>query len=415
MVNFSYSGLNKGKKVEGNIDAENNAKAVSKLKLQGILVSKIAINKNVPPAEDADPEPKFFMGMQLESDKLTTADILQFTNKLKTMIAANLPIFEAIKLLRRQSTKPGMIKVTKSLIEDLNQGNTFSSGLERFPEFFDDSYINMVKAGESSGTLGTFLEKINELITKKIKIVKDIKGAVTYPVILLTVAGLVTVVMLIMVVPTFQEIYKSMGVELPGSTQKVIAISEFLQSRGGILFFGGITVFIIGLKQGIKRSYAIRRRWHGIVLKLPKMGDLISKSIYAQLGMVLGNLLTAGVNVVEALDISSRVTTNIMMRESIDRIKKEILTGKSLSVLFKQERAMFPMEFSEFMRVGEKTGSVETMFFSISTFYSAEVEEAVEAMKQFIEPVMIVLIGIIICGLLMTLYQPIFSMGDAIK
>jgi type IV pilus assembly protein PilC len=145
------------------------------------------------------------------------------------------------------------------------------------------------------------------------------------------------------------------------------------------------------------------------------MGDLISKSIYAQIGMVLGNLLTAGVNVVEALDISSRVTTNIMMRESIDRIKKEILTGKSLSVLFKQERGMFPMEFSEFMRVGEKTGSVETMFFSIATFYTAEVEEAVDKLKQFIEPVMIVLIGCIICGLLMTLYQPIFSMGDAIK
>ena len=415
MPNFSYSGLNKGKKVEGNIDAEDNAKAVSRLKLQGILVSKITISKSASPAEEPDPEPKFFMGMQLESDKLATNDILQFTNKLKTMIAANLPIFEAVKLLRRQSKKPGLIKVTKSLLEDLNQGNTFSSGLAKFPEYFDDSYINMVVAGESSGTLGTFLEKINELITKQVKIVKDIKGAVTYPIILLTVAGLVTVVMLIKVVPTFQEIYASMGIELPASTQKVIAMSEFLQSTGGIILFFGIIISIVGLKQGIKRSYVIRKRWHQTILKLPKLGDLIAKSIYAQIGMVLGNLLTAGVNIVEALDISSKVTTNIMMRESIDRIKREILTGKSLSVLFKQERDMFPMEFSEFMKVGEKTGSVETMFFSIAIFYTAEVEDAVDAMKQFIEPVMIVLIGTIICGLLMTLYQPIFSMGDAIK
>ena len=148
---------------------------------------------------------------------------------------------------------------------------------------------------------------------------------------------------------------------------------------------------------------------------MPALGTLIEKSIYAQMGMVLGNLLTAGVSIIDALDIASKVTTNLLVRESVERIKKDVLTGKSLSRLFANERKVFPMEFSEFMKVGEKTGSVEEMFFSISTFYSAEVEEAVEKLKQFIEPVMIVLIGGIIMILLLALYQPIFSMGDAIK
>ena len=145
------------------------------------------------------------------------------------------------------------------------------------------------------------------------------------------------------------------------------------------------------------------------------MGPLIEKSIYAQMGMVLGNLLTAGVSIIEALEISSKVTSNLIIRESIERIKDDVLTGKSLSQLFKAESKVFPMEFSEFMKVGEKTGSVEEMFFSISTFYAQEVEEAVEKLKQFIEPVMIVLIGGIIMVLLLTLYQPIFNMGQAVK
>ena len=152
-----------------------------------------------------------------------------------------------------------------------------------------------------------------------------------------------------------------------------------------------------------------------MILKLPALGPLIEKSIYAQMGMVLGNLLTAGVSIIEALEISSKVTSNLIIRESIERIKDDVLTGKSLSQLFKAESKVFPMEFSEFMKVGEKTGSVEEMFFSISTFYAQEVEEAVEKLKQFIEPVMIVLIGGIIMVLLLTLYQPIFNMGQAVK
>ena len=415
MTSFSYTGTNKGQKATGAIDAEDKAKAISKLKAQGIIVSKIEAQISNDPDDEALPEPKMFMGMQLESNKVSEKDVLDFTNKLKTMINANLPIYDCLKLLRKQNTKPGMIKITKSLLEDLDQGLPFSHALERFPETFNESYLNMVRAGEKSGTLGTFLTKINEMVQAQMKIVKEIKGAITYPVILLTVASLVTVVMLVKVVPVFQDIYGSMGVELPDATKKIIAASEFMQGRGGAMTLLTLILIFVGFKQGVKRSYWFRKKWHGIVLKIPALGTLIEKSIYAQMGMVLGNLLTAGVSIIEALDIASKVTTNLLVRESTERIKNDVLTGKSLSALFAAERKVFPMEFAEFMKVGEKTGSVEQMFFSIANFYSAEVEEAVEKLKQFIEPVMIVLIGSIIMTLLLALYQPIFSMGDAIK
>ena len=412
MPQFEYAGMQNGKSVTGFIIATDQADAGKKLRAQKINPTKLNISNN---DGDADPEPATFLGMQVHSDKLKEIDIMMFTKKLETMIKSDLPIMDALKLARRQAKMPGMIKVTKSLIDDLNQGHSFSEGLEKFPQYFDDSYINMIRAGESSGQLAKFLNKIVELAEKRIKITKDIKGALTYPVILLTVALLVTVIMLIKVVPIFAEIYGSLGAELPASTQKVIIASEFMKdpSRGGVLFGTIFTALTINWYL-TKKMYNLRKFWHGLSLKLPAFGDLIMKSIYAKIAMVLANLLSAGVSIIDALDISSKVTNNILVKEGIDRVKIEILEGKSLSQLFAQE-PIFPMEFSEFMKVGEKTGSVDEMFTSIAIYYEAEVDNAVGGVKALLEPVMIVLIGAIIAGLLLTLYQPIFSMGDVIK
>ena len=413
MPQFEYAGMQNGKAVTGFIVASDQADAGKKLRAQKINPTKLNVSNDGDGG--ADPEPATFLGMQVHSDKLKDIDIMMFTKKLETMIKSDLPIMDALKLARRQSKKPGLIKVTKSLIDDLNQGHSFSEGLEKFPQYFDDSYINMIRAGESSGTLAKFLNKIVELAEKRIKITKDIKGALTYPVILLTVALLVTVIMLIKVVPIFAEIYGSLGAELPASTQKVIVASEFMKdpSRGGLL------ALILFLSFGTnwyltKKVYAVKKFWHGFFLKLPAFGELIKKSIYAKIAMVLSNLLSAGVSIIDALDISSKVTNNVLVREAIDRLKVEILEGKSLSQLFASE-PIFPMEFSEFMKVGEKTGSVDEMFTSIAVYYEAEVDNAVGGVKALLEPVMIVFIGAIIAGLLLTLYQPIFSMGDVIK
>ena len=213
----------------------------------------------------------------------------------------------------------------------------------------------------------------------------------------------------------FQEIYESIGVPLPAATQKVIALSEFLQdpSRGGLLFLFIVTTVTSSIYLN-KKVYAVKKFFHTLILNIPAFGPLVKKSIYAKISLVLANLLGAGVSIIEALDISSKVTSNLLVREAIGRIQKEILTGKNLSTLFASEK-IFPLEFAEFMKVGEKTGSVDEMFNSISIYYEAEVDNAVGALKQFIEPVMIVLIGGIIAALLLTLYQPIFNMGQVIK
>ena len=346
MPQFEYAGMQNGKSVTGFIIATDQADAGKKLRAQKISPTKLNVSNN---DGDADPEPATFLGMQVHSDKLKEIDIMMFTKKLETMIKSDLPIMDALKLARRQAKMPGMIKVTKSLIDDLNQGHSFSEGLEKFPQYFDDSYINMIRAGESSGQLAKFLNKIVELAEKKIKITKDIKGALTYPVILLTVALLVTIVMLIKVVPIFAEIYGSLGAELPASTQKVIIASEFMKdpSRGGVLFGTIFTALTINWYL-TKKMYNLRKFWHGLSLKLPAFGDLIMKSIYAKIAMVLANLLSAGVSIIDALDISSKVTNNILVKEGIDRVKIEILEGKSLSQLFAQE-PIFPMEFNAFM------------------------------------------------------------------
>ncbi|MDA8845096.1 type II secretion system F family protein [Candidatus Pelagibacter bacterium] len=415
MLNFNYTGKKEGQDISGLIEALNKPQAIAKLRAQKITVSKINEAKANGSSGGADPEIKTFLGMQLHSDKLSDLDVMMFSKKLETMMKADLPIMDSILLARRQATKPGMIKLTNSIIEDLNQGRPFSTALEKFPKNFDDSYVNMVKAGESSGTLALFLNKIVSLVEKKLKIIKDIKGALTYPIILLTVALLVTTVMLVKVVPVFEEIYGSLGVPLPAATQKVIAMSNFLTnpSQGGVLVVSIIAIVttLIFLN---KKVYAVKKFFHGFSLKIPAFGPLVIKSIYAKLSMVLSNLLTAGVPIIEALEISSRVTTNILVREAIGRIQEEILTGKNLSELFAGEK-IFPMEFSEFMKVGERTGSVDEMFNSLATYYEAEVDNAVGALKQFIEPVMIVLIGALIAGLLLTLYQPIFNMGQVVK
>ena len=412
MLNFNYTGKKEGQDISGLIEALNKPQAIAKLRAQKITVSKINEAKANGSSGGADPEIKTFLGMQLHSDKLSDLDVMMFSKKLETMMKADLPIMDSILLARRQATKPGMIKLTNSIIEDLNQGRPFSTALEKFPKNFDDSYVNMVKAGESSGTLALFLNKIVSLVEKKLKIIKDIKGALTYPIILLTVALLVTTVMLVKVVPVFEEIYGSLGVPLPAATQKVIAMSNFLTnpSQGGVLVMSIIAIVttLIFLN---KKVYAVKKFFHGFSLKIPAFGPLVIKSIYAKLSMVLSNLLTAGVPIIEALEISSRVTTNILVREAIGRIQEEILTGKNLSELFAGEK-IFPMEFSEFMKVGERTGSVDEMFNSLATYYEAEVDNAVGALKQFIEPVMIVLIGALIAGLLLNFISAHISTWD---
>ena len=410
MGNYSYQGLFQGKQTNGSIEASDRNTALGLLQRQNIIVTLLKTKKAA-----VDSEIQTFMGMQLGSDKIKESDVLVWTRKLQTMLKSSLPIMEALNISRKQAKTPGLIKLNRSLVEDLNNGLAFSEGLKKFPKVFDDSYVNMVRAGESSGTLAKFLQKICELMEKKAKIIKDIKGALSYPIILLTVALGVTGVMLVKVVPVFQEIYGSMGVGLPGSTQTIVNISEFLRDpgRGGMLVLLIITI-IVSISFLVKRSYKAKKLLHTLILQIPVFGPLVIKSIYAKLSLVLANLLSSGVSIIEALEISSRVTTNLLVRESLTRIQKEVLTGKNLSELFLKEK-IFPIEFSEFMRVGEKTGTVDDMFASIAIFYEAEVDDQVNKLKAFIEPFMIVFIGMLIGILLLALYQPIFSLGSVVK
>ena len=275
--------------------------------------------------------------------------------------------------------------------------------------------MNLIKAGEASGKLDIFLERIVLSLEKREKIKSQIKSALFYPGVLFSTAVLVTIFMLIKVVPVFVKMYEGMGVEIPGPTAAIMSASAFVSSFSG----GGLTLifivsFIFGFRYLIKTNYNVRKAWHSFIFKIPLFGNLIRKSILARVSLVMGNLNQAGVDILESLDIAKSVTTNTIVTEAIENIKKGVFSGESLTVLFSKEK-IFPPTFSQLISVGEQTGSLDSMFASVAKYYEEEFDTAVSNLSSLIEPIMIVFMGITIGGLMIALYSPIFNVGAIIN
>ena len=396
MKEFSYEGILQGRIVNDTVDADNIDQAERQLKRLRIKVQKIK----------ASPKPL------LSRKKVKNVELLQFTKKLATMVKAGLPVVETIGILKNQTKTWWFRQVLKNIYKDLSEGNTIHSAFSNHPTVFDNIYLNMIGAGEQSGALDDFLAKLAEMIEKKEKIIKGLKKAFTYPVIVVVIALGISVFMLMKVIPIFQEMYAGMGVDLPGFTQLLINISEFLRtpSKGGVFFVLSIS-FFIGFRTSIKKSYFVRKKWHALTLKLPLFGPLILKSAMANLSLVMANLLRAGVPVVRVLEICTQASNNVVIQEGVENVKREVLTGQELSSLFGRN-PLFPQELSQLMAVGERTGQLDEMLSSIANFYEEEFDSAVAALSAAIEPIMIVLVGGIVATLLLGMYLPIFSAGD---
>ena len=396
MKEFSYEGIFQGRIVNDTVDADNIDQAERQLKRLRIKVQKIK----------ASPKPL------LSSKKVKNVELLQFTKKLATMVKAGLPVLETIGILKNQTKTWWFRQVLKDIYKSLSEGNTIFSAFSNHPKVFDNIYLNMIGAGEQSGALDDFLTKLAEMIEKKEKIIKGLKKAFTYPVIVVVIALGISVFMLMKVIPIFQEMYAGMGVDLPGFTQLLINISEFLRtpSKGGV-FFVLCTAFFIGFRTSINKSYFVRKKWHALTLKLPLFGPLILKSAMANLSLVMANLLRAGVPVVRVLEICTQASNNVVIQEGVENVKREVLTGQELSSLFGRN-PLFPQELPQLMAVGERTGQLDEMLSSIANFYEEEFDSAVATLSAAIEPIMIVLVGGIVATLLLGMYLPIFSAGD---
>ncbi len=409
---FTYKGIAEGKYVEGEIEALNQDEASHKLKEQKVIITNLIKGKKKK-TEAKDKGKKSSFSLFGGKKKAKTEDILIFSKQFATMVKAGLPILEVLGMLRDQLENPGIKEIIEDIRKSLEGGVTLSKCFEKYPQYFDNVYCNLIKAGEASGKLDVFLLKIVESLEKKEKIKKKIKGALMYPSIMFTVAITVSAFMLVKVVPVFAKMYDGMGIELPKATATIMSMSDFLRGTGGmVLLFGGIGGFFI-FRYLTTKNALVRYKWHKQVLKLPVFGDMILKSLLARISLILGNLSAAGVNLLESLEIAKSVSNNVVVTEALENVKKGVFSGDTLTKLFLKE-PLFPPTFSQLISVGEQTGQLDEMFGSVAMYYEEEFDNSVENMSSLIEPIMIVFMGVMIGGLMIAMYSPIFNVGAII-
>ena len=408
---YTYKGISAGKYSEGEIEALNQDEASHKLKEQKIIITNLTKGKKKKDAVKDKPKGK---GFSLFKKNVKPEDLVVFSKQFATMVKAGLPILNVLEMLRDQVENPAMRDVVEDIRKSLEGGVSLSKSFEKYPDLFDNVYVNLIKAGEASGKLDVFLLKIVDALEKKEKIKKKIKSALMYPSIMFTVAVVVSAFMLIKVVPVFAKMYDGMGIALPTPTAVILGMSDFLRGTGGLIMLISIISFVVAFRFLTTKNAAIRYKWHKQVLRLPVFGDLILKSLIARISLILGNLSAAGVNLLESLDIAKSVSNNVVVTEAIDNVKKGVFSGETLTKLFLKE-PLFPPTFSQLISVGEQTGQLDEMFNSVAMYYEEEFDGAVDNMSSLIEPIMIVFMGLMIGGLMIAMYSPIFNVGALIN
>ena len=406
---YTYKGISAGKYVEGTIEAISQEEANFKLKEQKIIITNIVRTKK----KAAEKKKKEGGGFKLFKQKIKPQDVVIFSKQFATMVKAGLPILNVLGMLRDQMEHAELKKIVEEIRKNLEGGLTLSKCFEKYPDIFDNVYINLIKAGEASGKLDVFLMKLVESLEKREKVKKKIKSALTYPVVMFVVAITVMVFMLIKVVPIFAEMYEGMGVALPTPTAVIMTASNFMRGTGGLVLFIVSTVGFIIFKYLTTKVPAIRYKWHGRVLKMPVFGDMILKSLIARISLIMGNLSSAGVNLLESIEIAKQVSNNDVVTQALENVKKGVFSGDTLTKLFLKEPT-FPPTFSQLISVGEQTGNLDEMFTSVSNYFEEEFDTAVDNMSSLIEPIMIVFMGVMIGGLMIAMYSPIFNVGSII-
>jgi len=409
MEAYTYKGISAGKYIEGEVEALNQDEASHKLKEQKIIITNLTRSKKKKGNKAKSKGSSF----SLFKKKIKAEDIVIFSKQFATMVKAGLPILNVLQMLRDQLENPTLKAVIEDIRKSLEGGVTLSKCFEKYPNYFDNVYVNLIKAGEASGKLDVFLLKIVDSLEKKEKIKKKIKGALMYPSVMFTVAITVMVFMLIKVVPVFAKMYDGMGIALPAATAGIMAASDFMRGTGGLMTFLIIAGTIGTFKFATVKSAAFRYKWHGRILKLPVFGDMILKSLLARVSLIMGNLSAAGVNLLESIEIAKSVSNNDCVTLALENVKKGVFSGDTLTKLFLKE-PLFPPTFSQLISVGEQTGNLDEMFTSVANYYEEEFDTAVDNMSTLIEPIMIVFMGVMIGGLMIAMYSPIFNVGALI-
>lgn len=400
MAKFKYIAVGKDtREVQGVVEAPSERAAKAQLLSQGLAVSRIA--EVVESKTKKAPKPLFGAGVSHE-------EVTVFTRQMAILLKAGLPLLKALEVVARQEKNAYFKSVVEKLADNVRTGNKFSDGLSQYPKIFDKLYINMVKAGEAGGVLDVVLDRTALFSEKSIKTAKKVKGAMIYPAIILTVALGIVAVLMVFVVPKFQQIFQDMlgGAQMPQLTQMVINISEFMQHNITITL-GILAAVVIVLKLFFKTKIGIKL-FDTFMIKCPKVGNLVIKTTVGRFTRTLGTLLASGVPILEALKITQGTIKNSVVAKALERVHDRVRDGEPIAGPLDQQK-IFPNMVTSMVEVGEETGQLADMLNRIADNYDEEVDNAVSAVTSIIEPVMIVFLAVMVGTIVIALFLPIIE------
>jgi len=392
---FLWTGKNKaGKIVRGEQRATSEAVVNATLRRQGILVTKVTKQK--------------FRGGRKVSEK----DIALFTRQLATMMKSGVPLLQTFDIVGRGHDNPAVGKLLLDIKSDVETGSSLSQAFRKFPLYFDPLYCNLVAAGEQAGILETLLDRLATYKEKMLAIKSKIKSAMFYPIAVLIVAFIITAVIMIFVIPAFKDVFKSFGADLPTPTLMVIAISDYFVEYWWLIFGsigGGLFAFFYTWKRSEKMQFFLDR----LFLRLPVFGPIIRKAVIARWTRTLATMFAAGVPLVESLESVGGAAGNFVYKEGTKQIQGEVSTGTSLTSAM-QNTSLFPNMVNQMVAIGEESGALDSMLGKVADFFEAEVDDAVEALSSLMEPIIMVVLGVLIGGMVIAMYLPIFKLGAVV-
>ena len=398
---FSWEGTDKsGKKTKGEINSPNAIVARAELRKKGINPTKVK---------------KKGSGFTLPGlgAKITPADIALFTRQLATMMKAGVPLVQSFEIVADGMDNPAMKELILKIRDEVSSGQSFAHAVRTQPEHFDDLFCNLIEAGEQSGALETMLDRLAEYKEKSEQLKGKIKSAMNYPISILVIAGIVSSILLIKVVPQFEEIFAGFGAELPEFTQMVVDMSRFM-TEWWFVGLSALAAMFFGFKEIHKRSQAFRDGKERLLLKLPILGDIIDKSCIARFARTLSTTFSAGVPLVDALESVAGAAGNVVYLEAINKIKDEVSSGIQLNTFMKAS-GVFPNMVIQMVAIGEEAGALDSKLDKAATYYEEMVDNSVDGLTSLMEPIIMSFLGVVIGGLIIAMYLPIFSMGDAIS
>ncbi|MGF6691027.1 type IV pilus assembly protein PilC [Metapseudomonas resinovorans] len=395
---FAWEGTDKkGSKVRGELSGQNPALVKAQLRKQGINPTKVR---------------KKSTSLLSAGKKIKPLDIALFTRQLATMMKAGVPLMQSFDIIGEGFEKPAMRTLVNEVKQEVSSGNSLANSLRKKPEYFDELYCNLVDSGEQAGALETLLDRIATYKEKTEALKAKIKKAMNYPIAVVVVAIIVSAILLIKVVPQFQSVFANFGAELPAFTRMVISLSELLQ-KWWFIVLAGFFVFGYAVQQAHKKSKKFRDWVDHTVLKLPVVGDILYKAAVARFARTLATTFAAGVPLVDALDSVAGASGNVVFKNAVLRVKQDVSTGMQLNFSMRTT-GVFPAMAVQMTAIGEESGALDEMLDKVASFYEAEVDNAVDGLTALMEPMIMAVLGVLVGGLIIAMYLPIFQLGNVV-